>query len=300
MYGQPARVISQRVSRLLVAGLLVVSAAIGAALGYELKASFSAAAAPFDVLGSDPHGAAPSAVPGLAYVGGLRDRGLSLIRGLASPPDPHRSHQPPGRPPRAAAPGSPGAAIPARPAAAAPDSPEATAPRVPGAVAPGGAVPREAPRPGRSGEADGVVPDGTTVFDGEIPGVARLNPALLSALRRAATAARNDGVTIYVTSGWRSPTYQEQLLHEAISQYGSAQEAARWVGTPTASAHVSGDAVDVGPADATAWLAKYGAAYGLCRIYGNEPWHYELRTDAIGHGCPSVYADPTRDPRMQQ
>jgi D-alanyl-D-alanine carboxypeptidase len=51
---------------------------------------------------------------------------------------------------------------------------------------------------------------------------------------------------------------------------------------------------------ATAWLSKRGAAYGLCQIYRNEPWHYELRTNAIDHGCPPMYADPTRDPRMQQ
>ena len=34
--------------------------------------------------------------------------------------------------------------------------------------------------------------------------------------------------------------------------------------------------------------------------YGNEPWHFELSPDAIDHGCPPMYADPTRDPRMQQ
>jgi hypothetical protein len=39
---------------------------------------------------------------------------------------------------------------------------------------------------------------------------------------------------------------------------------------------------------------------GLCQIYGNEPWHYELRPDAIDHACPAMYADPTHDPRMQQ
>ena len=62
---------------------------------------------------------------------------------------------------------------------------------------------------------------------------------------------------------------------------------------------MSGDAVDIGPFDATAWLSEHGAAYGLCQIYGNEPWHYELRPEAIDHGCPPVYADPTHDPRMQ-
>ena len=68
---------------------------------------------------------------------------------------------------------------------------------------------------------------------------------------------------------------------------------------PTTSAHVSGDAVDIGPVDATAWLSEHGAEYGLCQIYGNEPWHYELRPEAIDHGCPPMYADPTHDPRMQ-
>ena len=150
------------------------------------------------------------------------------------------------------------------------------------------------------GEADGAVPDGTKVFDRDVPGVAKLDPALLGAVRRAATAAAADGVTFVVDSGWRSPAYQQQLLQEAVARYGSEAEAARWVATPKASAHVSGDAVDIGPAKATSWLSKHGAAYGLCQIYRNEPWHYELRPDALRHGCPSMYPDPTHDPRMQR
>jgi hypothetical protein len=151
---------------------------------------------------------------------------------------------------------------------------------------------------GALGEADGAVPDGTTVFDDEIPGVANLDPALLGALRQAATDAADDGVEFYVESGWRSPAYQEQLLREAISEYGSEEKAARWVATPNTSAHVSGDAVDIRPSDATTWLSEHGAEYGLCQIYRNEPWHYELR--AIDRGCPPMYADPTHDPRMQR
>jgi zinc D-Ala-D-Ala carboxypeptidase len=232
-YSQPARTPSRRVPRILVAGLLVVCAAMGAALGYQLQASSSSAAtSPIDV----PRGEAPS----------------------------------PQLPPR----------------------------RAVDEAAPPGGVPRNERR-GAPGEADGVVPDGTTVFDDEIPGVARLNPALLSALRRAAADARNDGITLYVTSGWRSREYQNQLLREAVSEYGSEKEAARWVATADTSPHVSGDAVDIGPSDATAWLSKHGAAYGLCRIYRNEPWHYELRPKAVGRGCPPMYADPTHDPRMQ-
>ena len=160
-------------------------------------------------------------------------------------------------------------------------------------------VPRSEHR-GALGEADGAVPDGTTVFDDEVPGVANLDPDLLGALRRAATDAADDGVEFFVDSGWRSPEYQEQLLREAVSKYGSEEEAARWVATPDTSAHVSGDAVDIGPSGAAAWLSEHGAEYGLCQIYSNEPWHYELRPEAIDHGCPPMYADPTHDPRMQQ
>jgi LAS superfamily LD-carboxypeptidase LdcB len=147
---------------------------------------------------------------------------------------------------------------------------------------------------------DGVVPDGVTVFDDEYPAVANLDPALLGALRQAATDAAGDGVGFFVDSGWRSPEYQEQLLREAVSKYGSEAEAARWVATADTSAHVSGDAVDIGHSDATAWLSEHGARYGLCQTYSNEPWHYELRPKAIDHGCPPMYADPTHDPRMQQ
>ncbi len=151
-----------------------------------------------------------------------------------------------------------------------------------------------------AGVADGVVPAGVTVFDDEYPAVTDLDPALLRALRRAATDAEGDGVEFDVDSGWRSAKYQEQLLRGASSKYGSEEETARWVATPTTSAHVAGDAVDIGPAKSTAWLSEHGAKYGLCQIYTNEPWHYELRPEAIDHGCPRMYADPTHDPRMQQ
>jgi D-alanyl-D-alanine carboxypeptidase len=227
---EPARTTTRRIRirRIRVAGLLVVIAAIGAALGYQSASSSSTAASPFDALRGEHR------------------------RALGEPHGP----------------------------------------------VPGGATVSE--HGGGLGEADGAVPDGTTVFDDEISGVANLDPDLLGALRQAATAAAGDGLEFYVDSGWRSPEYQEQLLREAVSEYGSEAEAARWVATPNKSAHVSGDAVDIGPADATTWLSEHGAEYGLCQIYGNEPWHYELRTEASDHGCPPLYADPTQDPRMQQ
>ncbi|WP_433271318.1 M15 family metallopeptidase [Actinosynnema sp. CS-041913] len=150
------------------------------------------------------------------------------------------------------------------------------------------------------GRAHGAVPDPVTVFDDETPAVANLDPELLRALRRAATDAADDGVEFFVNGGWRSPEYQEQLLRGAVSKYGSEEEAARWVATPETSAHVLGDAVDIGRLDARAWLSEHGARYGLCQIYRNEPWHYELRPDAVENGCPPMYPDPSHDPRMRR
>src|SRR5262245_8677315 len=148
-------------------------------------------------------------------------------------------------------------------------------------------------------EEDGALPDGVTVFDEAYPGVTGLDPELLQALRRAGRDAEDDGIELDVTSGWRSRDYQEALLRDAVAEYGSRANAARWVATPDTSPHVSGDAVDIGPADAMTWLGRNGARYGLCPIYGNEPWHFELRPTAIGGRCPRMYTDPTHDPRMQ-
>jgi len=146
--------------------------------------------------------------------------------------------------------------------------------------------------------ADGVVGSRVSVFD-EVPAVSGLDPDLLAAVRAAARDAADDGVRFVVNSGWRSARLQERLLDDAVSRYGSREEAARWVATPETSAHVTGEAIDLGPWDALDWLAQRGADYGLCQIYANEPWHYELRPAAKIEGCPSQYPDPTHDPRLQ-
>jgi LAS superfamily LD-carboxypeptidase LdcB len=145
--------------------------------------------------------------------------------------------------------------------------------------------------------ADGHLPGSATVFD-HYPGVDNLDPVLLSHLRQAAQAAAPDQVTFVVNSGWRTPAYQQQLFDDAVRQYGSAGQAAQWVAPPDKSLHVSGQAVDLGWT-ASDWLAHHGAAYGLCQIYVNEPWHYELRPQASSTRCPLMYADATADPRLR-
>jgi D-alanyl-D-alanine carboxypeptidase len=150
-------------------------------------------------------------------------------------------------------------------------------------------------------EADGVIHDegAVSVFD-ETPAVTNLDSDLLAAVRNAATAAEHDGVRMHVNSGWRSAEYQQVLRQDAVAEYGSEEEAARWVATPENSEHVSGDAVDLGPLAAQDWLSRRGAEFGLCQIFANERWHFELRPAAVANGCPLMYDDPTADPRTQR
>ncbi|MFI8460480.1 M15 family metallopeptidase [Kitasatospora sp. NPDC085464] len=140
--------------------------------------------------------------------------------------------------------------------------------------------------------ADGAIPDGTTLspFDDGAPAVRNLDKPLLEALRRAAGDARERGVEMTVTSGWRSKAYQQRLLDRAVARYGSVEQARQFVNTPEKSAHVTGRAVDIGPTAADDWLIRNGARYGLCQVYANEMWHFELLT-APGGTCPAQLPD---------
>lgn len=123
-----------------------------------------------------------------------------------------------------------------------------------------------------AGASDGEIATGDRILvtDVEHPALANLDPELLAAVQRAAADAQAEDIPFSVTSGWRSPEYQARLLSEAVADYGSEEEARRWVSTPATSLHVSGDAIDIGDFDATYWLSLNGAAYGLCQIYANE------------------------------
>lgn len=129
--------------------------------------------------------------------------------------------------------------------------------------------------------------DAASPFDVSDPTVGRLDPALLAAVQHAATAAAAEGVPLTITSGWRSPEFQQQLLDDAIHTYGSYDAARQYVQTPQQSKHVSGQAVDIGGQSADKWLIANGGRFGLCRIYANELWHFELATDAHGE-CPPL------------
>ena len=124
-------------------------------------------------------------------------------------------------------------------------------------------------------------------FDVTNPAVGNLDPALLIAVQQATTAAAADGITMTITSGWRSPAFQQELLDDAVATYGSLAAARQYVQTPERSRHVLGRAVDMGGVGADRWLIANGARFGLCQVYANELWHFELATDAAGI-CPPL------------
>ncbi|MBN9376069.1 MAG: M15 family metallopeptidase, partial [Cellulomonas sp.] len=113
-----------------------------------------------------------------------------------------------------------------------------------------------------------------------------LDPELLRRFEAAKAAARAAGVTLTLTSGWRSVAEQEQIIAGDIATYGSVTEAHRWVLPPDKSAHVQGEAIDVGPTSGAAWLGVHGGRFGLCRTYANEPWHFEPVIQP-GGTCPT-------------
>ncbi|WP_134667466.1 MULTISPECIES: M15 family metallopeptidase [unclassified Amycolatopsis] len=140
--------------------------------------------------------------------------------------------------------------------------------------------------------AQGGAPEGVTLrpSDTSYPAVGNLDPALRKALQEAATDARQRNVDIQIASGWRTKEYQQKLLDAGIEKYGSLEKARKYVNTPEQSTHVSGKAVDVAPTRADDWLIQHGAKYGLCQVYANEMWHFELLTTP-GGTCPPTRTD---------
>jgi zinc D-Ala-D-Ala carboxypeptidase len=138
----------------------------------------------------------------------------------------------------------------------------------------------------------GWLPDGVTLspFDTANPILSQVDPALVTAMQNAARAAQADGVDVRVTSGWRSKGFQQRLFDDAVRTYGSVAQAAQFVASPEVSEHVQGKAIDIGPPAADQWLLVNGGRFGLCQIYANEIWHYELAADH-GGSCPPLRAN---------
>lgn len=118
-----------------------------------------------------------------------------------------------------------------------------------------------------------------------------LNPQLQNRFLVAKAAAKKKKYKLNITSGWRTLAHQQALFDRAVKRNGSVAEATKWVLPPEKSNHPWGLAIDVnygtGSKKATKWLEKNGAAFGLCRRYKNEWWHFEPLI-APGGTCPAM------------
>ena len=83
-------------------------------------------------------------------------------------------------------------------------------------------------------------------------------------------AAKEDGINITITSGARSRAEQEKLY--AAYKNGTGNLAAK----PGTSNHESGDALDLGPPSAFAWLKQNAGQFGFKNKIASEPWHWSL------------------------
>lgn len=110
----------------------------------------------------------------------------------------------------------------------------------------------------------------------------QLGSGLSQMLADAKAAGHGIGIGIY--SGYRSPEHQERLFKQALTKYGSEEQARKWVAPPGKSQHNHGNAADLSYAtdDARAWAHANAKNYGLHFRMTHEPWHIEPMSSSDG------------------
>jgi soluble lytic murein transglycosylase-like protein len=94
-----------------------------------------------------------------------------------------------------------------------------------------------------------------------------MRPDVALAFDRVAAAARHEaGLTLLVTSGYRSDAEQARLF--------AAHPDPKWVAPPGTSLHRYGTELDLGPPAAYAWLAANARRFGFLKRYAWEDWHF--------------------------
>jgi hypothetical protein len=93
-----------------------------------------------------------------------------------------------------------------------------------------------------------------------------MRPDVALAFDRMAEAAREDGVTLLVTSGYRSDAEQAELFR--------LHPDPKWVAPPGTSLHRNATELDLGPRSAYGWLAANAERFHFIQRYPHEPWHW--------------------------
>lgn len=110
-----------------------------------------------------------------------------------------------------------------------------------------------------------------------------MRPDTAAAFDRLATAAAHDGITLSITSAFRSDQEQARLF--------AAHPDPKWVARPGQSLHRNGTELDLGPSSAYAWLAANAARFGFVRRYRWEPWHFGFTGGEAARAAGSTAGD---------
>ena len=113
---------------------------------------------------------------------------------------------------------------------------------------------------------------------------------------RMVAAARADGITVAINSGFRSYP-EQQILHQGFTQ---GLPGFNLAAPPGHSNHQNGIALDIAVTGGAGtpiydWLARHATSFGFVRTVNREPWHWELNEPAAllaknqsTHKLPSV------------
>ena len=119
-----------------------------------------------------------------------------------------------------------------------------------------------------AGFADGGGYDGPLALRQGKP----MRPDVALAFDRLERAARADGLTLLVSSGFRSDAEQAELFRRHPDP--------TWVAPPGQSLHRYGTELDLGPPATYAWLAANAGRFHFIQRYPHEPWHYGYTLNA--------------------
>jgi len=99
-----------------------------------------------------------------------------------------------------------------------------------------------------------------------------MRPDVAAAFDRMAAAARKDGLSLLVVSGYRSDAEQAVLF--------ARHPDPKWVAPPGKSLHRLGTELDLGPSAAYPWLLANAKRFHFVRRYVWEPWHFGYALNA--------------------
>lgn len=107
-----------------------------------------------------------------------------------------------------------------------------------------------------------------------------MRPDTAQAFDRLEAAARADGISLIIASGYRSDAEQAILF--------ARNPDPKWVARPGTSLHRLGTELDLAPEAAYGWLAANAPRFRFVRRYAWEPWHFgyalNAGTSSVGQG----------------